>query len=547
VLIKPRHTPARSGPEFQIYDRPVSIPHICDSANRSRFLAVDFETTGGDVLAPGFGIVGVGLAWDEGSVYLDWDSVEPMKKFMVIGLLLSHKGLLAHNIYFDGAVIRKLFGQHAQWFCCTLAAYKRTANEGWPGQRHGLKQAMTDILLWTDSNEKDLDQWLCLNGYYQGNRRKDDTPEGLMLAFSEGKLSPRKDEMWRAPADILGKYCVLDAEACYLLFTEHLFPVMERFPDLHDYLTKDFMYCVKVHIDQKFHGILMDRKGLLARKEFLESELDRLGAQFFTHERVAPAIEAIEQKMMEEFLAAEPPQYKKQRVRPPEPTKFKKDGSVSKTWENWVLNEHKYEPQISGNWLNWKDKLDAIVRKENSDYLFNPNSGQQLAVLLYDYLRFPIVESLRTEKGSPGTSIKALKQMGEIGNLLVEKAWITKELGYITDYLDRTEARPTLHPSFRLPGTTTGRLSSSTPNLQQVPKSKAVMSLFQARPGNVLVDLDFSALEPVVATEFSQDPNMMKIYGDSIPSTYTEENLISLLDERKITYRIINGYLEIEY
>ncbi len=50
--------------------------------------------------------------------------------------------------------------------------------------------------------------------------------------------------------------------------------------------------------------------------------------------------------------------------------------------------------------------------------------------------------------------------------------------------------------------------------MQQVPKTKEVMSLFRARKGYVFVDLDFAALEPTVTTEFSNDENMERIYGN---------------------------------
>jgi DNA polymerase-1 len=95
--------------------------------------------------------------------------------------------------------------------------------------------------------------------------------------------------------------------------------------------------------------------------------------------------------------------------------------------------------------------------------------------------------------------------------------WLTKELSYVDKYLELTEKRPYLHPSFRMPGTITGRLSSKDPNMQQIPKTKDMMKLFVADPGTVWVDLDFSALEPMVTTEFSQDPNMLAIYGNGRP------------------------------
>lgn len=523
ILVQPRYCPPRTGKSYQRVASYHELPSIVASATESEILAVDFETRGNDYSlqgaqpdgSVGLEIVGVGLAWNSGSAYLPWTELYPKAREQVRSLLLSHPGLIAHNVYFDGGVILTQFGQHAQWLCCTLAAYKRCSNEGWVGQRHGLKDAMVEILQWESANDTDLDIWLCRNGYYKGNKRKTSNPKELEQFYREGSLSPEKGEMWRAPKEILGKYCVLDAEACYLLYTEFLAPVLERFPALKEYLTGDFMYLILRHIEQKCHGILMDRQGLQQRKEILEKELERLSSAFFGDPKVAVGVRAIEAGMLIDLQEKEPPKFKKLPERPPEPAKFKKDGAISKNWLRWVENEPKYStPIVSLVWENWRERWEKASRGEDPSYRFNLNSGQQLAALLYDHLDFPIVDSLRTDAGAPGTSIKALKKMGEIGGWLVDKAWVTKELSYIQDYLDRTEHRPTLHPSFRLPGPLTGRLSSNQPNLQQVPKTKAVMSLFRARPGHVLVDLDFSALEPVVATEFSQDPNMLQIYGE---------------------------------
>ena len=136
--------------------------------------------------------------------------------------------------------------------------------------------------------------------------------------------------------------------------------------------------------------------------------------------------------------------------------------------------------------------------------------------MFYDKLKVPA--EIFTEGGEPAVSIKAMKKMGDLGAILVERADRTKALSYVDAYMELSEATGSMHPSFRCPGTVTGRLSGKDPNLQQMPKTKAMMDQFHARPGHVWVDLDFSALEPVVLTEFSQDENMMLIYGDGRPS-----------------------------
>jgi len=56
----------------------------------------------------------------------------------------------------------------------------------------------------------------------------------------------------------------------------------------------------------------------------------------------------------------------------------------------------------------------------------------------------------------------------------------------------------------------------ATLNMQQMPKSEAFQSCFVARPGHVIVQLDFNSIEDVVLTEASEDPAMFKIYGPNV-------------------------------
>lgn len=517
VLLSPRPTPPRTGQFFQRLARPYDIPYICNSAAQSTYLAVDFETRGNDYSSD-LDIVGVGLAWSHGSAYIHWTDLSWNSRKIVRDLLTSHQGLLAHNVYFDGGVALKHFGVHLQWKTCTLALYQLLSNEGWAGQSHGLKAAMTEILQWEDSNEKDLDEWLVTHGYYKGSKRKDESEEGLLLAYTEGTLRPEKGEMWRAPSDILGKYCVLDAEACYLLYTEHLLPVLRMFPSLLEFYEKEWMYLIQVHIDQRMHGILIDRPALEERSGHLEELILHLEQKFLMHPEVRGHILQMEKEFLAELTAKEPPRWRKLPERPAEPPKYKKDGGISKNWLRWVELESKYTtPVQSLNWENWKERYDLAASGADRDYRYNMNSGPQMIDLLYTRLGYEV--RITTESGLPGTGSDALQHMGEIGRILIERDDAVKELSFVTKYLELTAGKevPTIHPGFRIPGPCTGRLSSNSPNLQQVPKTKAMMSLFLARPGMTWVDVDFRALENVVAAELSGDRNLYQLYGDDVP------------------------------
>ena len=524
VLIEPKPTPARTGPSYQLVCPPgTDVPELLAEAMLSPVIAVDFETRGHDYSLPSSEsyVVGVGLAWDKGSCYLSMDQLSDQAIADLVRLLQTHQGLIAHNVYFDGGWVKRDLGQHANWLACTFGLYMQCASEGWEGQRWGLKEAMVDVLMWQSTNETELDQWLIDNGYHKQNK------------------APMKGEMWRSPPEILGKYCVLDAEATYLLYVEHLAPLLKRFPKLGDYHRNDFIPHVKVHIDQKIAGILTDRNHWVEYASELERAIVDSEHSFREHSLVSPHVQEFEQAKLAEFLSTEPARHKKKKERK-EPPRFLKDGTtVSKNWLKW--DELERQPlEESKTWQNWKEREAAILAGEVSGYSFNLQSGDHLRWLMYDKLKNKVL--LQTDSGLPAISEDALQSMGDVGHLIIGRSLKVKELSYVSDYVERVEHRPTLHPSFKLPGTVTGRLAGRDPNLQQLPRTRGALSGFISRPGHSFVDCDVNALEMVVTAELSQDQNLLALYGPGAtwPSVPVQD-LIKLLDLHGIRYRILPG------
>lgn len=478
-------TPSKHIPRASSFSSARDIEEVITSFQSSRILAVDFETVGADYSHGSIQIVGMGLAWDSRVTYFDWAKLTKHQQVKLLDAVAQHPGTIAHNIYFDGGVLLTNLGIQANWMCDTYSLLAMTANEGYPGRSWGLKKAQAELLLWTETNEVALDRWLCSNKHYVGNPRKDESPEVLGRLHDEGSLRADKSKMHLAPSDILGHYCCLDAESCYLLFTEILEPAASKYPGFMEFVCGPYMKLITLHIEQKLVGLPVDVSGLQDRRTHLIGEMDQCETSFLIHPDVSPHILDMENDLRKSYRAREP-------------LKCKKDGRPSKIY------------------AKWKDKLDSIERDEVPEYNFNLQSGIQLAKLLYDKMQYECV--LQTEKGLPATSIKALKKMGDVGVILIDRNYMLKEIGFIEKYLElaaESATKSSIHPSFRLPGASTGRSSSKEPNLQQIPKSKAVMGLFHARPGMVWVDADFSALEPTLTAEFSQDDNMLFLYGSN--------------------------------
>lgn len=121
----------------------------------------------------------------------------------------------------------------------------------------------------------------------------------------------------------------------------------------------------------------------------------------------------------------------------------------------------------------------------------------------YDYKKREIVVSTRDE---------ALQQLTHpVAKLLMKHRELSKLKGYLNGWLsDHFEGR--IFPTYNMASTRTGRLSCSNPNLQQVPRDKAIRSLFIPSSGKVFVIGDFAQIEPRVAAHYSGDKALRSVF-----------------------------------
>ncbi|MBQ7579354.1 MAG: DNA polymerase I, partial [Clostridia bacterium] len=138
---------------------------------------------------------------------------------------------------------------------------------------------------------------------------------------------------------------------------------------------------------------------------------------------------------------------------------------------------------------------------------FNIKSPKQLAVVLFDELKLP-----KNKKES--TSVEVLEElegMHEVVSLILEYRKVTKIYStYIVSLKDYIDKNGFIHTSFNQTQTATGRLSSSDPNLQNLPirdeEGKIIRSMFTASSKeNVLIDADYSQIELRVLAHLSDD------------------------------------------
>ncbi len=150
---------------------------------------------------------------------------------------------------------------------------------------------------------------------------------------------------------------------------------------------------------------------------------------------------------------------------------------------------------------------------------FNPASPKQLQAVLYEHLRLPVLE--KTPKGQASTAESALQGLMDLHPvvpLLLEHRSLSKLKSTYTDRLPQQVSPQTgrVHTSFHQTGTSTGRLSSSDPNLQNIPvrspEGRRIREAFIAPPGSVLLAADYSQIELRILAHWCADPALLAAF-----------------------------------
>ena len=180
------------------------------------------------------------------------------------------------------------------------------------------------------------------------------------------------------------------------------------------------------------------------------------------------------------------------------------------------------------------DKYNSTHKKQitlaDVDESLNPNSGIQIKKLLYDLIKLPVINLTESKQpATDGDTLKALlnhttdKDVLDLLQALIDYSAVEKILSaFIPTFKKATPAsdgRRYIYGNFNLGGTVSGRLSSSKPNLQQIPATgskyaKLIKSCFQAPKGWLWVGLDYASLEDHISALVTKDPNKLKVYTD---------------------------------
>lgn len=176
----------------------------------------------------------------------------------------------------------------------------------------------------------------------------------------------------------------------------------------------------------------------------------------------------------------------------------------------------KYEKELEILLSDLQKKIFEIAGEE-----FNLNSPKQLAEVLFFKLNLDPVKKTKTGLSTDEEVLEKLKNDGvEIASYILEYRKYAKLKNTYVDALPKlADSKDRLHTTFNQIGTTTGRLSSSNPNLQNIPvKTDEGMKIrqgFIADSGNVLMGIDYSQIELRVLAELSKDENLIAAYKNN--------------------------------
>src|SRR5438445_96074 len=150
---------------------------------------------------------------------------------------------------------------------------------------------------------------------------------------------------------------------------------------------------------------------------------------------------------------------------------------------------------------------------------FNLGAPQQLAKVLFEDLRLPVGKRTKTGYSTDADTLEALRDKHPIVGLILEHRQLSKLKSTYVDALPQLVDPLTgrVHTSFGQASTATGRLSSSNPNLMNIPirteLGQRIRRAFKAsRPGHVMVSADYSQIELRIAAHLSGDPNLMNAF-----------------------------------
>lgn len=180
-----------------------------------------------------------------------------------------------------------------------------------------------------------------------------------------------------------------------------------------------------------------------------------------------------------------------------------------------VSIDEDYLKELSTEFARDMAAIEKKVQAYHQGEPLNLNSTKQLAQLLFEELKLPPQSKTKTGFSTDASVLEALSDLHEVPRLLLEYREINKLKGTYVDPLPTMKDPKTgrIHAGFHQTVAATGRLSSSDPNLQNIPirsdRGKRIRRAFIASPGNLLLGADYSQIELRLLAHMSGDADLV--------------------------------------
>ena len=433
-------------------------------------------------------------------------------QYKLIQTILSENKIIGHNIIYDTLVWKhNTLNYIADHIHADTILMKHTINEERP---FGLKEVAVEYLgEWADKAQQELLDNIKKNG---------------------GSTTKTNLQMFKADTEVLGKYCTWDVMLTMKLYK--LFSQKLKEENLEKLFYEDEIMPLykEVTIPMKLKGINIDVAYFKNLLNEINTDIELLGNEVvaWLEENLGAKFESYVMQLLNEKAPVKTaggfPRYLAMELGEVLP-----DSLAKKTLEKfsslhtvqWLLGHE----VLAGDIL-FRAQLRMFFDKNEQNHVFNIGSKEHLKMLFFDILGEDPIS--KTEKGEPQVDddfLDSIKTKYAFVPMLQDWNKLNKIKGtYIEGILDR-QIDGIVYTSMLQFGTTSGRYSSTAPNLQNLPRPKeddaglselilkynnAIRAGFIAAPGYKFIDTDYSALEPRCFSHMSGSKDLQRIFHE---------------------------------
>jgi DNA polymerase I len=210
--------------------------------------------------------------------------------------------------------------------------------------------------------------------------------------------------------------------------------------------------------------------------------------------------------------------------------------------ENGILIDRKFLENLSTEYHKELSQSEKEIWQMSGEE-FNVNSSQQLAQVLFEKMGLRYKGMKKTSTGRLSTKEEVLQKLAEENEIALKLLNYRELQKLLSTYIDNLPQMISedgrLRTSFVQTGTTTGRMSSNNPNLQNIPigseRGQKIRKAFIAPEGKILVAFDYSQIELRIAAILSEDKKLVEIFksGEDVHTAVASE--IFNIPEKEVT------------